>query len=189
MQGLEWSWKSGWLSLRALLAVCTWGALSAACGTPDSAAEAVAVSSQSEGKGSGTLRIGEQTYRFVVRSCYLQGEVDPDDQRTLHGRGTTPDSVPFEVFVTRLQIPNMGASQSVSINIGSYSDIRQGRGTVWAAERVRQAGSWVAMDGSFERTAEPLIQIDGNSLRAEAGYQNQSTDEVREGVLEATCDA
>lgn len=164
----------------------------AACGTADSAAETsedVAVSSRSEGKGSGTLRIGDQTYPFVVGSCYLQGEVDPKDQWTLRGRGMTPDSVPFQVFVARLQIPNMGASQSVSLNVGSYSDIREGRGAVWEAEHVRQAGSWVAMDGSFEKTPEPPIQIEGSSLRAEANFQNQSTDEVRQGVLEATCEA
>lgn len=131
---------------------------------------------------TGTLRLGEETYEFTVRSCYLEGEDNNDASSTLRGNGTLPDGWSFEVLVDRT---SAGAwlHHSVAMYVG---DLGRPGSTSWEARRTRTGGSWSSfLTGSGDVPDEPLVVIEGNRLRAEGRFKQE--DRVVEGRLEATC--
>lgn len=137
---------------------------------------------------TGTVTLNGETYEFEVQRCTVEGDVDPERERTLNGRGTTPDGQVFHVYVTRMEVSNM-RSHSVSVQFG---DVREGE--VWEAGRTKSTDESQPSDGwmdpleGYDGDEPPLIRISGNEISVEGKFMNDAAgEEVVEGSLQATC--
>lgn len=137
---------------------------------------------------TGTVTLDGDTYEFEVQRCTVEGDVDPERERTLNGRGTTPDGQVFHVYVTRMEVSNM-RTHSVSVQFG---DVREGE--VWEAGRTKSIDGSQPSDGWMDPLEDyagdepPLIQISGNEISVEGRFVNDDAgEEVVEGSLQATC--
>lgn len=136
---------------------------------------------------TGTLELGDETYEFGVNFCYLEGEDNNESTSTLLGGGSLEDGQTFDVLVDRttagawlhhslrLDVGNVGAPGSIT----------------WETRRSRTGGSWTSfLSGIGQVPDEPLIRIEGNTVRAAGKFKQTSgpeEDRVVQGELEATC--
>jgi len=127
--------------------------------------------------GSGTLTVSGtgSTYEFQVTWCDLGATQGPDGP-TLSGTGTT-EAGGFTVTVDRTTFGDMtDHGVSVYMNDGSGS---------LSASRVKMgSGGWMTSDGIIP---DPLIQIEGQRVRATGEFEDESGELVGEGTLEAEC--
>ena len=133
--------------------------------------------------GSGTLELDGETHAFDVRACDFGGDSDEREQ-TLAAEGVTDDGEPFSVIVSRNDVDGM-LMHTVSYQRG---EIRRGDDrVVLEARRLQREGRWQDDDNGPD---EPLVQIDGNRLTAEAYFHPADTmasNGAIEGRIEATC--
>lgn len=125
--------------------------------------------------GSGTLTISGATYEFRVTWCDLGATQGPDGP-TLSGMGTT-EAGGFTVTVDRTTFNDMTNHEvSVFMHDGGRS---------LSASRVNMgSGGWMTSDGIV---SDPLIQIEGQRVRATGEFEDESGELVGEGTLEAEC--
>lgn len=136
-----------------------------------------------DGRTDGTLKLGERTFGFRVRTaCDLsEAEIGSPDE-ILRGTGTTEDGTRFTVVVDRSSV-GMGLIHAVSL---TYGDIMAGTGYRAEATRTGSETRWTDKGGTYD---QPLIQIDGRTVRAEGRFEVDSAgaSSVAEGRLEVTC--
>jgi hypothetical protein len=127
--------------------------------------------------GTGVITLGSKIFEFDVEDCYLEGDSDPEDHRTLYGTGETENGSLFHIFVTRILATSMLA-HDVSLQIVG--------GDVYEASRVSNGQMWVGSTGIVET---PLIVIDGTKITAEDGFSlNFNVDALVQGRLNAVCE-
>ena len=157
----------------------SWG-----CGG-DAVAEPAAVGGSTGGAtaelGTGVLTLGGDRYAFRVLGCNnLESEFDASsDDYTLNGGGTREDGEGFYVYVTR-------SSEGPDVRHGV---ITTGDGFLRLASRARVQDRWVQGDAIGEVPNEPLVQVEGNIVRAEGTFfadMDPGTSPVT-GSLVATC--
>ncbi len=133
--------------------------------------------------GSGTLELDGEAHAFEVRACDFGGDSDEREQ-TLAAEGVTDAGEPFSVIVSRNDVDGM-LMHTVSYQRG---EMRRGDDrVVLEARRLQHDGRWQDDDNGPD---EPLIQIDGNRLTAEAYFHPADTmasNSAVEGRIEATC--
>ena len=157
----------------------------AGCGG-DAPADAGRVADESAAaRSTGTLVIGETTYDFTVHYCDV---ASPDGAGSLSGRGKLGDGTPFQVSVSRAQVPTL-AQQQVTIFTNSAPDRLN-----WSALRVNIGHGWSGEGlGGAAAPDAPLVVVDGNTVSVEAAFADDR--EVPDGErhpptmgrLTATC--
>jgi hypothetical protein len=130
--------------------------------------------------GSGTLELAGKTYEFDVLQCNFSGDSDPEETRTLYGRGKTPDEEDFSIFADRNKIRGI-LMHSINIQISRP----KGKSTYYEASRGSSGNMWIDEHGAAEG---PLIVIDGPNLKASGAFTlGPSNEVVGNGTLKATC--
>ena len=128
-----------------------------------------------DAEGSGTLTVVGTTYEFQVTWCDLGATQGPDGP-TLSGMGTTEAGVRFTVTVDRTTLSNM-TNHEVSVYMQDDS------GSL-SSSRVKMGSGWMTSSGIVP---DPLIQIEDQGVRASGVFEDQSSEVVGDGTLEAEC--
>ena len=172
------------LSMTLVLGACGGDRAGESASADDAPAQATNTAA-ADGRTDGTLRLGQRTFAFRVRTaCDLsEAEIESPDE-TLRGAGTTEDGTRFTVVVDRSSV-GLGLIQTVGV---SYGDVTAGTGYRAEATRTRSGAGWTEEGGTYD---QPLIQIDGRMVRAEGRFEVDSAGakSVVEGRLEVTCPA
>lgn len=124
--------------------------------------------------GSGTLTVSGSTYEFQVTWCDLGATQGPDGP-TLSGMGTT-EAGGFTVTVDRTTLNDM-TNHEVSVFM------HDGGGSL-SSSRVKMGSGWMTNSGIVP---DPLIQIEGQRVRATGEFEDESGESGGEGTLEAEC--
>ena len=133
----------------------------AGAGTERSAA----APSREESRTTGTLVIGDAEYAFTVYSCDIAGEHDsPDGQGTLNGGGELSDGTPFQVAVSRTQLPTLVQQE---VTLGTYTALDR---LYWSAGRVNLGHGWIGEGLDGPAPDGPLVIVGGNTVSAEAAF-------------------
>ena len=125
--------------------------------------------------GSGTLTVSGTTYEFQIAWCDLGATQGPDGP-TLSGTGTT-EAGGFTVTADRITLGDM-TDHGVSVYMND------GSGSLSASSVKMGSGGWMTSDGIVPG---PLIQIEGQRVRATGEFEDESGELVGEGTLEAEC--
>ena len=148
-----------------------------------------AAQSASRAGATGTLVIGETTYDFAVHECDLAGEYDsPDGPSTLSGIGELGDGTRFSVSVSRTRAPNNTGGQVVTLRNVPVADR-----FYWSVTRLNIGFAWVGTAEGEAAPDEPLVNVAGKTVSAEAMFEDvrDVPDSEREapamGRLTATC--
>jgi hypothetical protein len=136
-------------------------------------------------EADGILQIGGRRFEFrLITPCDLtDAEIGSPDEM-LRGSGTTPAGDRFTVVVDRSSV-GVGLSHTVGV---TYGDVLGGRGYRAEAARTRSATGWSDEAGTVD---QPLIQIDGRSVRAAGRFRENSAgiQSVVVGRLDVICPA
>lgn len=150
----------------------------------DPGSEEVAATAERGSGEEGTLVVGDRTYGFTVVRCGLDAQSRAQGRPLLRGRGTTEDGERLTVTVERLRVAN-ATHETVRLRVGSINS----DGPAWEASRAqRPDGSWAR--GIGPGGLDPLLEIDGRTIRAEGTFAAESGPEAgeeREGRFDATC--
>ena len=162
------------------------GLLLGACGDGNQAGSADTAGRAAAGaQPTGTLALGDRTFAFRVAACDLDEVQDPEGT-TLRGHGALEDGTRFTVQVDR-GATGLGEIHSVSVH---YGNVMSGSGFMAEAMRIQSELGWHGTaDGASGDWDEPLVQIEGRTVRAEGPFEvdDAGAESVVEGRLEATC--
>ena len=162
------------------------GLLLGACGDGNQAGSSDTAGRAAAGaQPTGTLALGDRTFAFRVAACDL-GEVQDPEGTTLRGHGALEDGTRFTVQVDR-GATGLGEIHSVSVH---YGNVMSGSGFMAEAMRIQSELGWHGTaDGASGDWDEPLVQIEGRTVRAEGPFEvdDAGAESVVEGRLEATC--
>ena len=144
-------------------------------GSSDGAAE----SGPAGGPGSATLTIGDQVYEFDNYYCAEGTE------------NTRNDSVPFSSGAFG-QVEDARVQLDASMYDPDGRDSMEAEGVSFSVtlnDIDDFENPTVAWADSFLAAAPPVFEYDGSTLRIEAEFDDELTDEMEQfpGVLEATC--
>lgn len=148
----------------------------------DARADGGASNATADGLPTGTLRLGDDTYSFLVHRCDPEG-MDPDAV-TLDGSGTTPDDLRLRIQLDRRpgDTPGEWRDQNVFISFGGFTD-----GETWEVMwRTGQDGAWYRGETGTEPAPGPLIEVEGRTISVDAPLQNDDGEE-RQAEIRAEC--